>query len=272
MGIEITPADPISGLPLLIAPEERALFILNGHEPSYDEYGRPTADWNHVFHPGRQVLSGGDGSAAVRNARLQLVLRSTHDEYHAAYYGPELPATVPNRFKTAVLCAAGYIPMQAIKFGSQGPRVVNLSSLEREQLRTSGEVKMASFSVVQRFMRDFVLNQPVDHIKPRTINQFLRIDPSESPDSAKKHRYLTHLLLSLVIDRVEDDLINPYAFAYGYDLLKPDAPARPDHFVQSVLTPNRKNTRGIAKELTRKLLVHRDGPAAAARMGKLALV
>lgn len=270
-GAEFTPIDLISGLPLLIAPDDRALFILHGLEPAVDpKTGQVLADWNHNFHPAAQVLAGGDGAAAVRNARMQYVLRSTHNEYHAAYYGPPLPTKPSERFRTAVLCAAGYIPMQAIQFGTDGPSLVDLSPMQRERLRTSREVKVASLSVVRHFMRQYVLNQPMDHIKPRTINKFLKIDPTESVDAAKQHRYLTHLLLSLVIDRVEDVIEEPYAFGYDEALLAPDAPERPDLFVQYTLAPNRKNTQEIAKELTRKLLLQRDGPSATP-LGGLAL-
>lgn len=272
MTAEQTPMDPISGLPLLIVPEDRALFILQGQEANVDpETGWILADWNHAFHPARVVLGDGFGSDAVRNARMQFVMRATHNEYHSRYGGPRLPQNPSERFKTAVLTAAGYIPMQALSLGAESPSIVDLTMMQRERLRTSGEVRVASFSVVQKFLKEFVLLQPVDHIRPNVIDDFLSIDPGESPDDAKRKRYLAHLLLSLVIDRVEDPLEQPYTFAHTYSLLKPGLPRRPGDFVHSVIARGGKSSRGVVRELAKKFSVYRDGPEAVPRLGQLAI-
>lgn len=265
-----TPVDAISGIPLLLVPDERILPVLYGEVPNVQPNTMaPIADWNHAYHPAKQVKAVGFGGDALRNARLQLVMRQEqHDEYHACYSGPPLPISSAERFKHVVLCAAGYIPMRAITFASGSPQEISLRLREQERLRASGEVRMASFSVVQRFMKDYVMRQPVDHIQPRTVNRFLGLDPAESVDAAREYRYMTHLLLSLVIDRVEGQLLESYLFGHNHGLLAPDAPPRPDYFVRSVLVRSSKNVKGIAKELTCKLLLCRDGPA---RLGQLAI-
>lgn len=267
-----TPVDEISQLPLLIVPDERVLPVLHGEVPNINPDGPgPLADWNHVYHPKKVVVKAGDGGEALRNARLQLVLREEqHNEYHAAYDGPPLPSKPSERFKHAVLSAAGYIPMKGILFTPDGPREVMLKPEQRERLRTSGEVRMASFSIVQRFMKDFVLRQPVDHIQPRTVNRFLCLNPADSLDARKEFNYMTHLLLSLVIDRVEEPLFEPYTFGHNHGLLAPDAPERPDYFLRSVLIRS-NGVKNIAKELGNKLLFSRDGPEAKRQLGRLAV-
>lgn len=268
-----TPTDEVSGLPLLIVPEARALSILRGEEPSLDEAtGHVLGDWNHVYHPAKVVVSDGFGGDALRNARMQFVVRETHNSYHHAYYGPPLPLSPAGRFKATVLSAAGYIPMQAIQFEGDSPTIVDLAPPMRERLRTSGEVRVASLSVVQKFMKDFVLAQPVDHIRPNIIDDFLSIDPSSSIDDARRRRYLAHLLLSLVIDRVEDPLDGPYSFAYSSNLLKPGAPRRPGDFVHGMIARSASGVRTVTRELAKKLSIQREGPDVATRLGKLALV
>ena len=264
--------DPISGLPLLLVPEDRALSMFKGEEPSIDaDSGLILGDWNHAWHPARVVLSDGFGGDAVRNSRMQYVLRDTHNEYHYRYRGPELPNNPAERFGAVVLSAAGYIPLQAIRLSGRRPQIVDLSVGQRERLRTSGEVRVASLSVVQKFMKEFVLQQPADHIHENIIDDFLSIDPSDSPYDARRKRYLSHLLLSLVIDRVEDPLERPYTFAHSYELLKPGVPKRPGDFIHSMIAGGGKSIRNVTRELSRKFTIQRDGPEAAMRLGHLAI-
>jgi hypothetical protein len=263
-GYEQTPMDEVSGLPLLIVPDERVLPILRKEVPNAGSDGHVLADENHAFHPAKFV------DPPVRNARVQFVMRETHDEYHAAYGGPSLPATKPERIKTLVLCAAGYVPPRGLAFGADGGREVDLTVGQRERLRTSGEVRVASFSVVQKYLKDAMLAQPSDHILPATIDRFLMLD-GLVPDEAKEQRYLAHLLLSLCIDRVEDPLERPYAFGRSYDLLRPGLPTRPGDFIHRTILFSGKHVRGIVKELTQKFVKYRDGPEALARLGGAAL-
>ncbi len=261
-----TPIDQLSGLPLLLAPNDQALRLLHGEESNF---GR-LADWNHAFHPAARVLAGGDGSDALRNARKQFVLRADHDTYHALWDGPTLPTTPAERFKIVTLCAAGYIPLQALDTSGRRPQLVNLTESQRERLRTSGEVRVASYSVVQSFLKNFVLKQPADHIRPAMVDKFLALD-AETPTDAREKKFLAHLLLSLVIDRVEDLLDPPYSFGHAYNLLSPGLPTRPGDFVKSVIVRSPKNVRGMVAELTKKFTLVRDGPEVAARLGNLLL-
>jgi hypothetical protein len=265
-----TPIDEISHLPLLIVPDERVLPVLRGEVENVHPSGSgPIADWNHVYHPRKQVLRVDEGGEALRNARLQLVLRDEqHNAYHAAYEGPPLPETSADHFKHTVLSAAGYIPLRAMLFTPRGPKTVMLKPEQHKRLHTSGEVRTGSFTAVQRFMRDYVLAQPTDHIQPRTVNRFLRLDPSESVDARKKYNYLTNLLLSLVIDRVEEPLFEPYTFGHNHGLLASDAPPRPDYFVRSLLIRT-NGVKNMAKKLGNALLFARDGPEAMRRQRQL---
>jgi hypothetical protein len=254
-----TPPDELTGLPLLMVPDERTLPILWGYTASHSTWGQPLADWNHIWHPAREVVEAGEGGFGLRNSRVQFVLRKEqHDEYHAYFAGPALPRRPVERFQAAVLCAAGYIPPKGIQFDSAGPRTVELSPWEIVRLRESGEVKVASFSVVQKFMKDFVLKQSIDHVTPRTADRFLKLDPAASTDDSKQRNYFIHLFLSLSIDRVETAIMAPYIQALEAGLLMPDVPERPDQFILQSIVRSKKNLRAVAAEYTRKLRIHRE--------------
>ncbi|HSW99797.1 MAG TPA: hypothetical protein VLH38_02050 [Patescibacteria group bacterium] len=265
IGHEQTPVDEVSGLPLLIVPDDRILPILHREQTACDPNGRVLADYNHAFHPAKWVKE-----PAVRNARVQLVMRGTHDAYHHAYSGPPLPATRSERLQAVVLCAAGYVPPQGLAFGSDGPRRVNLTMAERERLRTSGEVRVASFSIVQHYLKGAALAQPTDHIRPATIDRFLGLD-SMITDEAKEQCYLAHLLLSLCIDRLEDPIDQPYRFGLEANLLRPDAPSRPGDLIHRTIVFSHKRVRSLVRELTEKLVKQRDGPEVVIRLGNLAV-
>jgi len=254
----------MSGLPLLIVPDDRVLPILYREVSAIDLDGRVTADYNHAFHPARWVTD-----RAIRDARVQFVMRETHDAYHSVYSGPPLPTTRVERLKTMVLCAAGYVPPQGLKFDADGPRQVDLTAEQRDRLRISGEVRVASFSVVQRYLKEAVLAQPADHIRPAIIDRFLSLD-SFVPDEAKEQCYLAHLLLSLFIDCIEDPIDEPYSFGRRSNLLRPDAPARPGDFIHNTIVFSNKHVRSVVGELTKKFIKYRDGPDVALRLGGLA--
>lgn len=271
MAKEQTPIDPISGLPLLLAPDDRIPLILDGALPRRVD-DRPVADWNHVYHPAKEVFKSGFGGEAVRCVRLQYVLRQEqHDEYHAQFDGPPLPKNPEERFKAVVLSAAGYIPPAAIDFNRRGFRLVSLEGDVRQRLMSSNEVRVASYSAVQKFLRTYVMQESVDHILPATVDRFLTLGNMDNASDQRERIYLAHLLLSLVIDRSGEPVEHPYAFGRRHGLIDAGMPARPRDFVRSLIIRGKKGVRGVTKSLHHRLLEHRDGPEAVARLGGMAI-
>ena len=257
MGTAETPRDELTGLPLLLAPNEDVLPILSGFEPARTPAGHPIADWNHVWHP-RKEAQYGTGGLGLRHSRVQFVMRTEHDAYHEQFYGPSLPQKPAERFEATVLCAAGYIPSEAISINAESYQIVKLNEWDRTRLYESGEVRVGNFKIVQDAIRDFVLGQPLDHIRGHTIDRFLSVDPSESADAAKEHRYLSHLLLALVIDQIEEQRVaKSYADAHESGLLAPESPGRFDEFILGVLRTHRHIGKA-SRELTKKLTKHRN--------------
>ena len=256
---EKTPLDEITGMPLLLVRQPKVLPLV--YHPALNAECRrnnePYADLNHVYHPSKVVIGLGAGAIALRNSRGQMVMREDHNRYHDQYSGPVLPKTPLERFKACVLSAAGYIPALAIDVRRDSPRIVELTPADRERMHSSGEVRMVSTSSVNSFLKDFVMRQSVDHILDSKIDRFLALDPRIGPES-EEQRYLSHLLLSLVIDRVEEHLEIPYSQAHQLALLKPGAPRRPGDFIRQSIMRS-KNMRKITHELRKKLSAHREG-------------
>jgi len=250
-GTEYTPVDEISGLPLLIVPQEDSLQYLHGELPNMVD-GHVQADWNHAYHPAKEV------APIFRSGRVQHVLRSVHDEYHAAYYGPPPLEGRVDEFRSIVLAAAGYIPPEGIFFTGDGPQLVVMSEAERERLRTSGEVKMSSPSNIQAYIRQTVLAQPADHIHAQKIDRFLSLD-STIADEAKEKQHLAHLLTALLTDRIEDPIDEAYNFGRIHRLVNPALPTRPGDFIRNLILISSTQRRRVTSELVAKLTAYREG-------------
>lgn len=262
-GTEYTPIDEISELPLLIVPQEESLPYLHGQLPSHLPNGSVLADWNHAYHPSKEV------APIFRSGRVQYVLREVHDEYHCAYYGPPPLRTKVEQFRAIVLSAAGYIPPEGLLLTGDGPQQVGLSAAQRERLRTSGEVKLASFSNIQTYIRETILAQPADHIHAPTIDRFLSLDSSYKDEAREKYR-LAYLLTALFIDRLEGHVDEAYNFGRVHRLINPSLPTRPGDFIRGLFFFTETHRKKITQELMTKLTVYRDGPAPR-RLGNLAL-
>lgn len=258
MSTRETPVDELTGLPLLFVPHDDIPSIMANPKLAQDTYGHQVADWNHVWHPGKVVTHAGKGGVALRSSRVQYVMRTEHDRYHAQFDGPPLPQRPTGRFVATVLSAAGYIPPAALSFNERNVRIVRLSHDERRRLHCSGEVRVAQSKHVRTFMRDFVIGQPLSHIRNDTIDRFLDIDPQDSADSAKEHRYLAHLLLSLAIDQVEETVAHPYRWAHESGLLAPDAPKRVDEFILDSIVGSQYGIKHVSQVMTRRLTSHRE--------------
>lgn len=264
-----TPTDQLTGVPLLIYPysEPDELFRLRRQQLQLRAEGKDYADTNHIFHPhSARELTSGDGKA-IRDCRGQLVLRSDHDSYHRIYSGPPLPKTSDARFKMLVFCLAGYVPRQALDVRS-GTSSKTLSNDQIYRMKLSGEVRVVQHETIQKFMTKYVLdNFEMGHIENRLIDEFLTATTDTSYDAHRK-QYLTHQLLSLVIDPVTLPLHEAYGQLCRKHLWDRDINMSPRRVVHDEIAGRswrgRKRTIGkVGQLLTEKLRVYRDiAPAA----------
>lgn len=129
-GLETTPRDEITGLPLPVVAKSRDYYFRRG-------------DYHHHFHPKRSTELGYNENGqklpiedpnrlegvAVRQSRGQYLPMWLHTRYHDIFYGPSLPATSKERFTAVILTCAGVVPRQAIDLYKPGEyRIADLSN------------------------------------------------------------------------------------------------------------------------------------------------
>lgn len=225
-GPETTPLDEATGVPLLIVPNDEALYLLDRPEENVArrESGKKIyADWNHAYHPNSAKELQSKGGRAIRECRGQMVMRREHDNYHASYSGPApLPETGEERFAAAVFAAADYVPRQALDCSKRKPRTVDLSDEQIARLQKSGEVRMMRENLVGDFLQRYILkNEDFEHISPTMIDEFLKLKP-DTADDLKRKQFLTHTLLSLVIEPSAAPLQTTYRKSMENRLWRPD--------------------------------------------------
>jgi hypothetical protein len=244
-----TPVDEITNIPLLFVPH----WGVNTLMRSASKSGR-FSDWNHAYFPRQSPDLKGLAGLAVRYARVQRVARQEHERYHQEFDGPPLPQTREEKFRAAVLCAAGYIPPVAINMGQRVVRQEYLGFRQIQRLRTSGEVCVDRPTRVKRFLRDYVLDQEVEGVDGKFVSDFLTIKP-ESEYDIRRQADMARTLLGLTVRGVAAELQGGYRFGYENELLTPDAPPDvADFIVDEVAGDNVYAMRPLIGELQDKLL------------------
>lgn len=249
MGKLETPVDELTNIPMLFVPHWQVGTLMK----SASKTGR-FSDWNHAFFPRQSPELKGLAGLAVRYARVQRVSRQEHERYHQTYDGPPLPQTVEEKFRAAVLCAAGYIPPVALNMAGRRPQEEFLGFRQIQRLRTSGEVCVDRPARVKRFIRAFVLEQEIEGVDGKFVSDFLTIQPNTDYDR-KRQADMARTLLSLTVRGVASELQSGYSFGYENDLLSPDAPPEVGDFIVDELTgDNPYAMRPLIYELQDKLI------------------
>ncbi len=176
-----TPSCEVTGLPLPIYPSE---------PPKGARFG--FHDFNHHFHPGKELEKSGLSGKALRHSRGQDVPRALHDRYHDIFYGPAVPETESERFRLTILACAGVLPRKAIDLSR--PRefeVIDLTETEHHEFaqqelvhierpnREDNRVKIRN--TIGKFIACYALKQDISGaISERVVDEFIhRIDSPE---------------------------------------------------------------------------------------------
>jgi len=233
---ELTPVDKLTQLPLLFAPHEGVSPVIQGLQQNGGLF-----DWNHVFHPRRDpILTESLGGEAVRQSRMQLVHRTEqHEPYHEAFVGPPLPISPEAQFRTVLLCAAGYVPPQALDFSHRKPEVVKLNNAQLQQLRTGNEIRQdlryGAADKVAAFMRSHVLTHEIEGISRETMDTFLALSPDTSANE-RQLELLTDQIVRGIVRGAVSSTRRMYTIGYRRGLLAPYAPKNPVTFVADQLS------------------------------------
>lgn len=251
-----TPTDELTGIPLLMAPHDDIPYLLADPQANARrrlEGGKDYIDRNHVYHPNASLTSV--ANRALQGSRVQYVMRADHDAYHGVYDGPPLPKTMAAHYYHIVFSAANYIPRKALDFSGDSPREITLTDAQILRLQTSGEVRMADPGRVGRFLEKFVLADPeFGHIPVKLIDEFLTIG-TETSDDRRRQRYLTHQLLSFVIDPTTEPMYEAYKRALEHNVWRPALNTSPRRVVHEQIIGRGQYRRSQAIRKVSELLL-----------------
>lgn len=203
-GLEQTPFDALTKLPLPIFPKEEV--------PDFQKQST-VANWHHTFHPSDSHLLTTTDGLVIRNARLQRVDIPTHDEYHAQYVGPPLPETSEQRFEAAVWALAGYVPEEGLELGKEGFEKKLIPTELRSRLQSSGEFKISAADSLVKFLRRYVARQDLSHVNESVVEEFLTTQDVEI------RLRLGQCLLGLAAEKACDSLTSVYQAARKESLI-----------------------------------------------------
>lgn len=212
-GLEISPADELSGLPLPLLPTP-----IRGLE-----------NWHHHAHPKLSPLLEGEGGTAVRNARIQRSdARGNHEYYHDHYYGPNLPPTPDEQFIYAIWACAEYIPRYGLDFPNGRPIKKRLTAEHVNALR-GGDLKPESLHRVRRFMRNYIISQDLSNIPQNKIYDFI------GDRRPIRRAEAGNWILERLVESATEPMRSSYKRARTKELLRPGIEPKLSEFVLNLV-------------------------------------
>ena len=219
-GLEQTPSDKLSGLPLPILPFKSA----------------SETSWHHHAHPRNDMSLKKGGGMVVRTVRLQQVEGPSgaaifnrngkvdakygpHQRYHLFYGGPVLPTSKKEQFEYSVWASAGYVPTEALDVRGDSPEKV-LMTPEQIRLLQDRDLKVSDYSLLSAFLKEYLFEQDLSHVNDQRIDEFV------TTTDDKRKRFLGHWLLAQASEVATEPLDPPYREAYKVGLVRPTVSAK----------------------------------------------
>lgn len=248
---EKTPTDEVTGLPYCFAPNPDLAPIPRRGELNLVRLG----DWNHQF-PRANVLRSehrvleGLGKLALLNLRGQWVSYEHHHyRYNIEFDDPDYPANEQQLFTTLVMGVAGDVPEGALDFSGAKTKIRKIKPEERRLLWESGQIKIISESAVREYLREYVFQQDLDHLRINEIDEFLHTYDYD------KRIYLAHALSAKIVERAVEPIESIYTERRKKGLLHPAAPNNVRDFVKPKLSASRFGP--VFSELQKTLGAHK---------------
>jgi hypothetical protein len=239
----LTPLDEFTQIPLPIMPRDDLPAVSTGKMRNVERI----ADWHHPFHPRAALVTEGTGAIAVRNCRIQWAeYDDHHHKYHGVFNGPVLPEGADEQFRTVVLAAAGYVPPEAIAFRKSGaPILKTLREEQRNQLWSSGQLRIGNVATVRDFMLDYTLERDFSIVNDTTIDEFLHTK------DMNRRKELGGTLLAIAAYDAAESVKDIYKLSRKLRLLPPDRARTAGRFIFGTMNTH-KRSRAMAA-LTSKL-------------------
>lgn len=202
-----TPVDPLSQLPLAIAPNPEWLPIRRSLDLTE----------HHAFHPKSHPVLHTLAGQALRNSRIQIVEAGLHNDgpqsYHAHFAGPEIPTSEADIFVRCVATASGAVSEEVIDLSRGEPFTRPALQSELAILRgLDGSKRFRyerwryAYEPMRDFFRDYVLGKRLDdsHISADRIDEFFHTTDQDAK------RYLGNLLIAKAAGVASDEVRSRY--------------------------------------------------------------
>lgn len=255
-GVELTPTDELTGLPLPVLAKSADFFIRKG-----ENLFPRQKNFHHGFHPERSQALGYDelgvllpaghadriSGRALRYSRGQILPIWLHNRYHDIFLGPELPEDTRSRFTRVVLACAGVVPRQAIDLYTPGEYIKTPEMSDKvyrqivKNIHYEGEISRPRYpnrrGELGRFIADYAINNSLNNIMSEKeiqdkIKQFLL---PKTPESRKE---AGRVILAHAVDASVADLIPIHKEAVKEKMAKNSKKALGEIMLQ-FFTPNR---------------------------------
>lgn len=245
-----TPIDPTTRLPALIAPQLEWLPLDNPD----------IADRHHPWNPHRFYKSMNAAGIALRGSLVQIVERTSHNEgpnaFHNFYKEPAEKITdEKDIFERVITACSGVVPrlVVEIKDGEPCERPINHKEEAFFTLPSDDDTDQFSYrhlcyryEPVRDFLRSYVLEQELPHLRPSLIDEFL-----DTKDKHRKQKIGTFLIYN-AISVASDDAREQYYRLRRKGLMHPGMP-REIHTLVSYKLGSRDQYFGLVQRLEQLL-------------------
>ena len=222
-GIEVTPKDELTGLPLPVLSKRSDLYFQKNGEAI-----RRDSNFHHHFHPinapelgydefGNKLEFGEPGrmdGLALRYSRGQELPVWLHDRYHNIFNGPQMPVDEKSKFTLVVLACAGVVPREAINLYTPGEwQQVTLDDRQHDFIRRKVHYEGAGHKAnrsrrgpIGSFLANYALKTPLAEIvEEKNIRK--KIDEFLNPSSKRQRHESGAFILKHAIGASVADLI-----------------------------------------------------------------
>ena len=225
------PVDPITGIPLHIAPSEKPSWVR--HRNDFD-------DNHHIFHWNSHALLQGQGGRVVRHSRLLRGPRWAHQSYHEAFSNgiSYLPDTDEEKFFIGIMACADIVPQYAVDVSRRTPSIVRLGEKALQTMLSSRVFPEQDINKVNGkdnyFARRgyFFMQQAMDmgfaKVDTELLEQFL-----EERDQETK-RHFGMMVISAYLDKATAPIIPAFKLSRNSGLLPEHHPTTPVKVIKSI--------------------------------------
>lgn len=226
------PVDPMTGIPLHIAPSEK---------PSWVRQRNDFDDNHHIFHWNSHPQLRGHGGRVVRHSRLLRGPRWAHESYHDAFRNglAYLPETDEEKFFIGIMACADIVPQYAVDISGRKPAITKLDKKALHDIQLSTRV-FPEQDINRVNGRDnylarrgyFFMQQAMDMGFAKVDTELLARFLEEKDQETK--RYLGTMVIGAYLDRATAPIIPAFKFSIHAGSLPEHHPTTPVRLIKKL--------------------------------------